>query len=240
MKKLFSFVRPYLIPLGGIFLIIFLFSACKKTVDTVQQPAAGLMAFNLAPDKAAIGVALSGNNFTNTPLAYTNYTGGYRGVFVGNRSVESYDYSSGATLATTQQLFKDSAYYSLFVLGTEGHYTNLLVQDNLDSLSSANGEAYVRYVNAIPDSTKPLVTISSGGTNVINNNAAYATVSDFTAITPGDISITVNNESTFNVNRTISLESGKVYTILLTGIPAQTDTTKTVQIKFISNGIVTP
>jgi hypothetical protein len=240
MKKLFSFVRPYLIPLGGIFLIIFLFSACKKTVDTVQQPAAGLMAFNLAPDKAAIGVALSGNNFTNTPLAYTNYTGGYRGVFVGNRSVESYDYSSGATLATTQQLFKDSAYYSLFVLGTEGHYTNLLVQDNLDSLSSANGEAYVRYVNAIPDSTKPLVTISSGGTNVINNNAAYATVSDFTAITPGDISITVNNESTFNVNRTISLESGKVYTILFTGIPAQTDTTKTVQIKFISNGIVTP
>jgi hypothetical protein len=98
----------------------------------------------------------------------------------------------------------------------------------------------VRYVNAIPDSTKPLVTISSGGTNVIINNAAYATVSDFTAITPGDISITVNNESTFNVNRTISLESGKVYTILLTGIPAQTDTTKTVQIKFISNGIVTP
>jgi hypothetical protein len=154
--------------------------------------------------------------------------------------VESYDYFSGATLATTQQLFKDSAYYSLFVLGTEGHYSNLLVQDNLDSLSSTNGEAYVRYVNAIPDSTKPLVTVSSGGSNVINNNAPYASVSDFTRITPGDISITVNNESTFNVNRTISVEGGKAYTILLTGIPAQTDTTKTVQIKFITNGIITP
>ena len=240
MKKLFSFVRSHLIPLGGFFLIIFLFSACKKDVDRVQQPAAGLMAFNLAPDKAAVGVALSGNNFTNTPLAYTNYTGGYRGVFVGNRSVESYDYSSGATLATTQQLFNDSAYYSLFVLGTEGHYSNLLVQDHLDTLSSANGEAYVRYVNAIPDSTKPLVTISSGGANVINSNAAYATVSDFTAITPGDISITVNNESNFNVNRTISVEGGKIYTILLTGIPEQTDTTKAVQIKFITNGTITP
>jgi hypothetical protein len=240
MKKLLSSVRSYFIPLSGLFLIIFLFSACKKDVDRVQQPAAGLMAFNLAPDKAAVGVALSGNNFTNTPLAYTNYTGGYRGVFVGNRSVESYDYSSGTTLATTQQLFKDSAYYSLFVLGTEGHYSNLIVQDHIDTLSSANGEAYVRYVNAIPDSTKPLVTISSGGTNVVNDNAAYATVSDFTGITPGDISITVNNESTFNVNRTISVEGGKIYTILLTGIPEQTDTTKAVQIKFITNGTITP
>lgn len=238
MKKLFSFVRLHFIPLSGLFLIIFLFSACKKDVDRVQQPAAGLMAFNLAPDNAAVGVALSGNNFTNAPLAYTNYTGGYRGVFVGNRSVESYDYFSGAALATTQQLFRDSAYYSLFVLGTAGHYTNLLVQDNLDSLSAANGQAYVRYVNAIPDSTKPLVTISSGGVNIVNSTAAYATASDFTGITPGDISITVNNESTFNVSRTISVESGKVYTILLTGIPEQTDTTKAVQIKFITNGTI--
>ncbi|MEO5650178.1 MAG: DUF4397 domain-containing protein [Ginsengibacter sp.] len=241
MKRLFSFSRLHLIPVAGFVLLIFLFSACKKTVDTgARQPAAGLMAFNLVPDKASIGVALSGNNFTNVPLFYTSYTGGYQGVFLGNRDVSSYDFSSHTTLATTTQLFKDSAYYSLFVLGNNGNYSNIIVQDNLDSLSSTTGEAYVRFVNAIPDSSKPMVTISTNGTNVINSNAAYATVSDFTGVTPGDISITVTNESTINTHRTISVEGGKIYTILLTGIPGETDAIKAVQIKFITNGTIKP
>ena len=65
-------------------------------------------------------------------------------------------------------------------------------------------------MNAIADSTKqPLVTISSNGTNVFNNNAPFATVSDFKGITPGDISVSVHNESAINASRTITLEQGK-------------------------------
>ena len=109
---------------------------------------------------------------TNFPLLYTNYTGGYQGVYAGNRDVASYDFNSGTTLATTSQLFEDSTNYSVFVVGANGSYRNLIVKDNLDSLPSTTGEAFVRYVNAIADSTKqPLVTISSGGTDVFSNNA---------------------------------------------------------------------
>lgn len=243
MKKLFSFMQRNIIPLTAFFLITFLFSACKKNVDTgTQPPVAGFMAVNLVPDKDAVGVALSNNNFTNTPLNYTNYTGGYSAVYIGNRDVVSYDFYSGTQLASKNQLFEDSSYYSLFVVGANNKYSNVIVKDNLDSLPSGTGEAYIRYVNAIPDSTiQPLVTISSNGAELFNGNAAFTTVSSFKGIAPGDISINVDNsDSSVNASRNITVEGGKIYTILLFGIPGATDTTKAVQIKFIQNGTITP
>lgn len=242
MKKNFGFMKRTLVLLTAFLITTFLFSACKKTLDTgTQTPVAGLMAINLVPDKDAVGVALSNNNFTNSPLKYTNYTGGYNSVYVGNRDVASYDYYSGARLATTNHLFEDSSYYSLFIVGANDKYSNVIVKDNLDSLPSGTGEAYVRYINAIPDSTiQPLVTISSNGSNLFNSNTAFTTVSDFKGIAPGDISVNVNSESTVNASRNITVEGGKVYTILLLGVPGATDTTKAVQIKFIQNGTITP
>lgn len=241
MKRLISFLRKGAIPLVAFLAISIVFSACKKNVDTIQNPAAGLMAFNLTADQRSIGVALSGNTLTNSPLAYTSYTGGYLGVYVGSREVASYDFYSGATLATGAQLFADSAYYSLFVVGSNGTYKNVFVKDNLDSLPSTTGNAFVRYVNAIIDSTsQPAITISSNGSNVFDDNAAFASVSDFKQITPGSIVINVKNEAMVESTRNINVEAGKIYTVLFTGVPNATDSTKAVQIKFIQNGVITP
>ena len=240
MKTLSFFLRRHSIPLTGFLLMMFLFSACKKTLDTATQPpVAGLMAFNLVPDKEAVGFTISGNNLTNFPLRYTNYTGNYQPVYIGSRDVASYDFNSGNTLATVNQLFKDSAYYSVFAVGANGMYKNVLVEDKLDSLSSTTGQAFVRYVNAIADSTQqPLVTVSAGGTNVFSDATPFATVSGFKGVTPGDVSIKVTGESAINSSRDITVEQGKIYTILLVGIPGQTDSTKAVQIKFIQNGVL--
>src|SRR6185369_13065122 len=113
----------------------------------------------------------------NFPLLYTNYSGGYQPVYIGNRDVASYEFNTGTSLASASHLFEDSSYYSVFVVGANGSYKNVIVKDKLDSLSSSTGEAFVRYVNAIADSTlQPLVTISSNGTDVFNNNAPFATV----------------------------------------------------------------
>ncbi len=232
----------FLLTFAGFLLMSIFFTACKKTLNSDNQtPVAGLMAFNLIPNQSAIGITLSGNNLTNAPLYYTNYTGGYQGVYVGNRDVQSYEFTTGTVLATASQLFEDSSYYSVFVLGSNGNYQNVIVKDNLDSLSSSTGEAFVRYVNAITDSTiQPNVSISSNDSDVFNSNAVFATISDFKGITPGDISVNVSSESNVNASRTIPVESGKIYTILLTGIPNATDSTNAVQIKFIQNGTVTP
>src|SRR5205085_8873508 len=131
-------------------------------------------------------LTIGGNDLTNFPLQYTNYTGAYQGIYVGDRGVTSYDANSGAPLATASELFKDSAYYSVFVLGNNGRYKNLIVKDSLNNLASANGEAFVRYVNGIADSTKqPLVTISSNATDVFNRNASFGSGSDFKNATAG-------------------------------------------------------
>jgi hypothetical protein len=226
-------------PMAGLILTSLLFTACKKdTTDYPRTPAAGLMAFNLSPDKTGIGFTLSGNNLSGTVLNYTNYTGVYLPIYLGDREVKSFDYNTGATIATTTASFADSNYYSAFLLGANGNYRNVVVKDDLNPLTVASGKAWVRYINAIPDSTSnPMVTI---GESTINGNAPYATVSAFAQVNAGSVNTAVSNGSTISASRTITLEENKVYTILLVGLPNQTDSAKAVQVKYILNGTVTP
>lgn len=220
-----------------------LFAACKKDDDTPQPavPVAGLMAFNLAPDQGAVSFSLSGNNLGSSTLAYNSYTGAYLPVYTGTREVKSFDNNSGNTLALATGDFADSMYYSAFLIGANGHYRNVLVQDHLDSLTVAAGKAYVRYINAIADSAAvPRVIIAAGEGNNLTENAAYGNVSAFAPVNAGQVSVTVSNDSSINASRTITLEENKVYTVLLAGIPGAADTSKAVQVKFITNGTITP
>ncbi|MFC0775521.1 DUF4397 domain-containing protein [Terrimonas alba] len=241
MKSSFLSFKPGVASVSGILLIVITLTACTKFNDSDNSgtPVAGLMAFNLAPDKSGIGIALSNNNLINSPLTYTNYTGTYQRVYTGTRTVESFDATSDSTLATVDYTFEPNKFYSLFLVGTNGSYKNVLVNDKFDSLSNTSGKAYVRYVNAIPDSTSPKVTITAGGVSLIDGNASFTNVSDFIPATPGEINIAVKNETTINSNRTIPVEQGKVYTVLLVGMPGATDSTKGVQIKYITNGSLT-
>ncbi|MEO8404392.1 MAG: DUF4397 domain-containing protein [Chitinophagaceae bacterium] len=239
MKKLISTVRgrgwmAIAALAGGL-----LFASCNKSHNddnNSNTPVAALMAFNLSPDLSQAGFALSGSNLTQVPLTFNSYTGGYLAIYPGTRSVESYNYSSGTSLVNTNYTFEDSTYYSVFLVGTAGAYQNVIVKDNLDSLP-ATDQAYVRYINAIPDASSPTVTIASGGTNVVNDNAAFPAVSGFTAVNAGTVTVNVTNGGTITANRDITLESKKVYTILLSGTPGGTGD-NAVQIKFITNGTV--
>jgi hypothetical protein len=80
------------------------------------------------------------------------------------------------------------------------------------------------------------VTIAANGSNVVNDNASFTAVSEFRTIDAGDVAVKVNNGSTIDASRNISVEQGKVYTVLLVGVPGAADATKAVQIKFILNG----
>ncbi|MEO6258265.1 MAG: DUF4397 domain-containing protein [Ginsengibacter sp.] len=215
------------------------FAACNKHKDITRTPAAGLMTFNLAPDQDAIGVKLDGNNLTAAPLAYTNFSGVYNSVYTGNRVVTTFAYFSGTTLLSTNQTFDDSTYYSMFFVGSNGNYNNLIVKDNLDSLPSGTGQAFIRYINAIPDSVRqPMVDVTSTGNDVFNTAAPFKTVSNFKGVSPGTIAISVVSDTAINATRDITVEQGKVYTILLVGMPNATDAAQQVAIKFIQNGTI--
>ncbi|MFI5129810.1 MAG: DUF4397 domain-containing protein [Chitinophagales bacterium] len=213
-----------------------LFSACKKSFldnNNNDQQAAGLMAFNLVPEKT-VSVTIGGNVLPGSPLAFNSYSGDYLPVYPGTRTVESFDFATNASLASASDSFEVNKYYSVFVIGTTGNYHNILVNDNFDSLSSSSGEAYIRYINAINGSANAAVTISGSSAN--NSNIAFGSVSDFIAVTPGSTTITVTDGSAVNVNRTISTEAKKVYTVLLSSGAATSDPA---QIKFITNGTLT-
>lgn len=230
-------LRKSIFVAASVLSIAVLFSACKKNKgDVVQTPVSGLMAFNLAPDQPAVSVGLSGNLLGGAPLNYGSYTGTYLNIYSGNRQVSSYGASNNLLDSLTYP-FEQGKYYSLFVVGSNNNYKNVVVRDNYDSLTASSGKAYVRYVNAIAAPTSSNVTISSGETNVVSNSASFGEVSAFTAVTPGSLTINVSNGS--SANRTITVEQKKAYTILLMGQPNQTDSTKAMQIKFISNGTVT-
>ena len=71
MKDFFSPIRMRLVPVSCVVLVTVLLAACSKfdnDDNNNNSTVAGLMSFNLAPDKSAVGVALSGSNLTNAPL----------------------------------------------------------------------------------------------------------------------------------------------------------------------------
>jgi len=214
-----------------------LFTACKKdNGSNVPNTVSGLMAFNLAPDVSSLGISLSGNKLTNNSLDFTNFTGNYLQIYPGERTIESYDFATDSAIASSTFNFENDKFFSLFLIGNKGVYQNLVVKDDFDSLSSASGQAYIRYINAIPDSTAPTVTISGSDSTGNNTVSSFGSVSPFTAVSPGDITIGASNESTISVTRTFSVESGKAYTALLLGDPASSDSTTALQIKYIENG----
>ncbi|MEO8172177.1 MAG: DUF4397 domain-containing protein [Sediminibacterium sp.] len=242
MKKLFSSMRAGAFTVGIALSAVLFLASCKKTDNTGNElQVAGLMAFNLAVDKPAVAITLSNNALTQGSIPYTGYTGAYFNIYPGNREVQAYDITNTtASITNSAYLFDAKKYYSLFVVGANNVYSNVITLDNYDSLSAGNSQAYVRYINAIPDSSNPRVTITANGTTVSDANAKYATVSAFTQTTPGQITVNVSNEGSIQADRTITTEPNKAYTILLIGKPGETDAARAVQIRFVENGTLTP
>lgn len=231
MKRIFS--NYFLIAAGSIFLL----ASCMKSKETPQIPAAALMAFNLVPDVPGVTFALSGNALTNTPLQFNAYTGSYLNIYVGTRTASSYEGTSGALLASKESVFDQDKFYSLFAVGYDDSYRNVITHDNYDDLSGSNGKAYVRFINGVADSvTASSVKVTRSGNDVISETAELGDVSEFTAVDPGDITVSIAGGESINANRTFAVEAKKVYTILLIGVPGATDDTKKVQVRYVEMG----
>ncbi|MEO8824174.1 MAG: DUF4397 domain-containing protein [Ginsengibacter sp.] len=236
-KRLFSILQNKFLYLA-LFSVV-AFSACKKG-DVPATPTAGLMAFNLIADSTPpVVFVLNNNSITNTPLSYSSFTGTYLPVYTGPRTLQVYPGNSDSLLASGSFTVEANKYYSAFVMGANGTYKNMIVDDELDLLPDSTGKAFVRYVNAIPDSSNQNVTISASGMDEVTGITHYGDISPFTGITPGNFTLGISNDSTISATRTITFEKDKVYTVLLTGMPHPTDTAKAVKISFVVNGTIT-
>lgn len=225
--------------LAGLLVMLTLFTACNDDND-VPQPdydVAGFMAFNLVPDQEGIGVALSGNTVNIMP--FMRYTGGYVKAYPGERSTDAFAANSQNTLTSTTFNYEANKYYSLFVMGLEGNYKNVIVNDGLDTMDATDGKSYLRFVNGIADGSAVNVELSNDTATLFSEQADYSKVSPFMELDSGAITIDINDGSDIQVNRTIQLENQKAYTILLAGNPQSTEPEDSVQIRYIINGTLT-
>ncbi len=149
----------------------------------------------------------------------------------------AFDPSSDSLFTKNTVTLDTSKYYSMFVVGTAGAYKNVIVKDNFDLIPPTSDQSFVRFINAVTDSVKPLtVKVTAGAIDVVSEDAAFGTVSEFVPVTPGEITVDIRNEGGATSNRKFTLESKKIYTILLMGQPGATDADKQVQIRYINNG----
>ena len=233
MKRLFQNVGMNRMTIMGLFAMAILFTACSKNDnDNVEVPSSGLMLFNLAPDKPSVGFTISGNQIGNVALGFTNYSGTYLPIYAATRELRSFDLNNGSTIASSTENFQDSSYYSAFLIGNAGVYRNVVVKDDYSTVTPVAGKAWVRYINAIPDTiSRPDVTIAG-----VTEGAVFGTVSAFKQVNAGAVSVSISSGA-FNANRSITLAENKIYTVLFVGLPSgTTDPNLAAQVKFIENG----
>lgn len=218
---------------------VLLFASCKK--DNVQPPTqgtSGFVVFNLAPDQNNLLVAIDGRPISGTALKYATYSGNYISIFKGERDVDSYDQLTNLNLADTTVDFRDSSFYSLFFIGLNGHYKNFVVEDKLSSIPKNTGNAFVRYLYGIADSSNAHVIIDKDGNKIFDENNSFGNISDFKPVAPGDISVSVkSDDNTVNVQRTLTLQANGVYTVLLQGFAQTLDSTQQIKIGYIQNSL---
>lgn len=223
--------------LGLVTVLVAMQSCMKNKNDSPSTPVAGLMAFNLAPDKNQVGFDIGGNVFTRQPLNFLSYTGLYNGVFTGTRTLTAFDILTNSSIAAASTAYEEGKYYSAFLIGTNNNYRTLVVADSLDSLDAIAGKAYIRYINAIPDSTAPTVTVTANDAPVNSGVLSYGHISNFMAVNVGNVTITTTNGTNISTNRTFPVTEKKIYTILLAGNPASTNM-DSVQTRYIENGTI--
>lgn len=206
-------------------------SSCSKSNDSESTPVAGVMVYNLAPDQDAVGLSFSGNSL-NASIPYSQYIAGYSAVYAGQQNISAVNTNNGTALAQTAATFEAGKYYSLMVTGANGNYRNIIVNDKLESLSSVNSAAFVRFVNAIPDSIKPTITITSQNSEAETiSDFGFGSVSEFREASATDsVTITISNGSTIQASRKVGFQPKYVYTVGLIGDPANTTTGKQVAI----------
>lgn len=240
LKKRMLF-KPGLIAAGALILTL-LFSACRKNSDNTpgdNTQYAGLLSFNLIPDKTSIAFAVGGAAITTAPLSYPNYTGAYQPIIPGSRKVEAFNYAgTDSAFASATNSFVANKFYSVYAVGFNNHYSTVISPDNIDSSIIGSGKAYVRYINAITDSSNKNVSIEKSGANVFDSTVSFSAITPFKNVDAGNVTVTVNNGSNVNVNRTFAVEAGKVYTILLIGVPGSSDIDKQVKIVYVVNGSI--
>ena len=232
-----------------------LVTGCEK--DGVQQitvpaPASRIRFFNFAPGAPTVNfyandqkmtaiVSATGAESTNG-VAYTGVGSGgnYNGIAAGTYTLTgkiSTTTDKDVAISPVQTTIAEGKWYSYYMSGfyntTSKTAEAFVVEDNLPAIDYT--KAYVRFVNAISNSSPMVLTAKEQATTLstpIGAAVAYKGAGSFVAITPGlyDISARASGASAdaFPARTSVSFSAGRIYSISARGdITLATNTTAT-------------
>jgi hypothetical protein len=195
------------------FLGITLLSSCKKDdpYDFKDTIAANVNFINASPDGPAANLFIDNIQRTMAAVSYGNASG-YNKTFLGDQDVQIRSTGTETVLASSPGQFNANEQYTYFLVGPNSNLGILAIVDDL--AVPAAGKAKIRYINASPNA--PSATLSFG--NVVLVNAQnFRGVAAPVEVNAGTYALTALSGNSRSAVSTVTLESGKIYTIYAKG-----------------------
>ena len=201
--------------------------SCSKSDDDYVAPdISGLNVIHASPTAEKldfyIGAARVNDGYTiPSDFGFGNKFG-YLNAYSGTRQVSITKKGVSTPLITENIKLDVQVGYSLFIIDKLETVKFLLLKDDLTVPPA--GKARIRFVNLSPDA--PALNLAVGSATDLFTNKAFKEFSAFETIDAG-------NSLTFNVKNTsggletkienVNIESGKIYTVWVKGLKANTD-----------------
>ena len=211
---------------------IFSLASCQKENPSYEYiPSSGVMAYNLAPDLPAVAFTV-GTVPISGALNFSGHTANYVPVTTGEKLWGAMNLNSGAMISSQNSTFNENEKYSAFLVGYNGVYKTVLSVDQAGVEGRINGKAWVRYINAIADSSSAMNVSIAGQAE----SAVYGTVSEYRPLDAGLVTVGISSTNQFDVSQTLTLEQDKLYTVLFVGNPAANSDQLRPQARLVMNG----
>jgi hypothetical protein len=236
MKSLKNLLRlkagTLLLALSGTVLI----SSCTKEDaggEPVYVPSSSLKAYNLAADRSSVSFSIGTIPLGTPPLAFMDASSGYIPINMGMLELKAVNVDNNQTITSLPYNFAENASYSAFLVGYNGEYKNVIVQDNSSPLQRTAGKAWVRYVNAVADQNA-MSTVSLGE---MSETVGFGAASAFRPVNATSTEISISSIGNFGTSQTTVFEENKIYTVLFVGVPGSNNPELAPQAKIMVNGI---
>jgi Domain of unknown function (DUF4397) len=227
MRKIVLFTAAILIT------SLYLTSCSKKSSGPSNT--ANVMFMNAYIDNSSEAVTVNSNPVSGaSSLAYLQNTG-YVGINASNSEVLSFANSFNGITTTATTSFSANTYYSVFLTGL-GSPSIYVTTDNFTAPGS--GQAAIRFVDLSPNAAATFKIYTGTSTTPTDSTLGYLQNTAFTNVTASSsyhISATSNLHPAYSKDTVINVGSGKVYTIVITGIDTSNISTTALGLKVVNN-----
>jgi hypothetical protein len=198
-------------------------AGCKKN-DNSTPTTASVVFFNGTAGTTNVDISVNNTKLTNASnLAFLKATS-YQSVTPGNDSITFVLTNLGTPLKNAKVNLVANTRYSVY---TGGLITGPIIVSSTDDLSApASGNAKIRFVNL---STDAMSVTANVGATAIATGVAGGGISGYTQVAAGSYVIKAGDPANIATVVTagtgaMSLASGRIYTVILTGTLSGTST----------------